>query len=1177
MRKRVWKTLVGARLGLWAAVQQVAIISPVIVLSFLAAGSALAQMIPTGTVAGTVKDPRGGAVVKAEVLLTNALSGVRIGTATPDERGQFLFPTVPPGTYIAVVTAQGFKTWTQRLDVQASHTTTLDAGLELGAVEVKVEVSGEAPLLDTVSGTLATGISTKFMQDLPLAGRNAFASELLAPGLLYSYGTLTGNNNVYGYGAQGLGSFQVSYVASNGGDTHTNAFWLDGSANNKNEQIAFVPNSDQLQELQVVGNGYDAQYGVGGTSILAVTKSGTNEFHGNAFEMVKNDIFNATDFFTNLRGGRKAKVRYNQFGGSVGGPVKRNTLFFFINYEAVRNVSHGTAYGTLPTNLERAGDFSRSMDQNGNLDVLYDARTTHPDPSAPGGYLRDPFPGNVIPPSQMDRASKAIMGLLPSPNIPGEPYTHVNNYQKVVGSSLPQDLYSGRVDYAMNANNRIYGRYSQQKFSLEPGVFLFPVNSFDYGARNGNVAWTSTLNPNTVLEVTTGYSRSFNPFRYTPVDLAGMGFERNFAANVPYLPSLSFGGDMSGFGAERPYFTNHDSWDVNVDVRRIQGRHSLKAGFQRILYRDTDGSYYYGASFTFDRGLTQGPGPFEQGSDRGNAVAGFLMGWMAPSNPDSVSSPLATALSSAAYSTYAQDDIRVTSKLTVNLGLRWNGWQPAQERYNRQTAGFAFDTTSPLQSQARANYTQNDTAIHSILPPDQFRLLGGMLFATDARRRWADSSWANVDPRLGFAYRVMNRTVVRGGFGMFRNYWFYANSRSTGFDIDTPVIASLDGLRPTNLFSNPIPGGLLTPPGASAGLLANTGGGITFNNQFARPIRNSRWSIGIQQQVSPTISIEANYVGQTAFNLPLEGSGTPPFSFSDPNAQSQRHEIDFIPQRYLSLGSQLFNMVSNPFYGVLPSDTTLGAETIPLGRLLMTYPQFTRVRSVFDPGGRSYYHSLQVTLNKRVSHGLSLMGTYTWSKTIDRYTFLNPQDPGPTKELSTFDAPHKLNVAAVVDLPFGPGRKWGWKSGPLGKVAEGWQYSLNGIYQSGMPVELPSGVEASGIDPGIPSSQRSWQQWFNKAAFTSQRQLSLRTSQWTFSSLRFPSLNEWDMALLKSTTIHENWKMRFKWEVFNAPNRVMFGGYGAGPIADPTSPSYGEILGQGNSPRNMQLTLEVMF
>jgi hypothetical protein len=1136
-----------------------------------------AQMIPTGIVAGTVKDPSGGAVVNAEIALTNQLTGVTAARAKTDEHGQFLLPTIPPGSYLVTVSATGFKRWSQQVEVQVAHTATVDANLELGSLEQTVTVSAEAPLLNTVSPALATGISARFVQDLPLQSRNALATELLAPGALFSFGPQTGNNNVYGYGGQGLGSLQLSYIASNGGNTRTNAFWLDGAANNKQEQVAFVPNAEQVREVQVVSNGYDAQYGVGGTSIVVVTKSGTNDFHGNAFEMVKNDIFNANDFFANMRGAAKNRVRYNQFGGSVGGPVKRNKLFFFFNYEGMRNVSHNTQFGTVLTDLQRNGDFSRTFDQKGNLDVIYDGATTRTDPNNPAQYIRDPFPGNRLPSTRMNGAAKAIVGLLPAPNRGGEPYTNVNNFQKVVGRSLPQDLYSGRVDYALNRQNLIYGRYSQQRFSNKPGVFLFPVNFFDYGARNGVIAWTSTLGPNLILEVTSGYSRHFNPFRHKAVDLEGMGFARAFAANVPYLPVMKFGGDMSEFGAERPYFTNHDSWDINLNMRRMQGAHSLKWGLQRILYHDTDGSYHYGASFTFDRSLTQGPSPFNRAPDSGNAVASFLMGWMAGSNPDGVDSPLARALSSSMYAAYIQDDIRVTPRWTINLGVRWNAWQPARERYNRQNTGFAFNVPNPVESQARANYRQRDAAIHSILPPDQFRLQGGLLFAGADQPRWAETKWVNFDPRAAFAYRMLDRTVIRGGFGMFRNFWWYGNSRADGFSISTPVIASLDGLRPSALLNDPIPGGLLTPPGASLGLRANIGGGVTFNNQFTRPIRNTRWSFGVQQQLTETMSAEVNYVGQTAFNLHLQSGGTPPASFSNTQAQSQRREMDFVPAPYFALGAQLFSLVPNPLFGLAPANTTLGSEQVPLWRLLTAYPQFTTVRNAFDPGGRSYYHALQVTVNKRFSHGLSVLSGYTWSKTMDRYEFLNPQDAGPTKQLSIYDAPHKFNLAAIYELPFGPGRTWGWKSGLPGRLIEGWQYSLNGLFQSGMPVEIPSGVQWTGASPAIPADQRSWRQWFNKAAFTSQAQLSLRTSPWYLSSLRFHSINEWDMALVKTTTIRETWKWRLKAEVFNAPNRVMFGGYGAGPVLNPTSPVYGQVLGQGNSPRNMQLSLEVIF
>jgi hypothetical protein len=1145
-----------------------------------------AQFIPGGNVQVTVKDPTGAFVPNATVTLTNSQTGVAESSIKSGQGGQALFRTVPPGMYRVQVTAAGFQTAVQEnVPVQVGQTTTVDVALKVGNTKQTVTVTGAAPILNTVSGSVGTVVSNVLIQNLPLGGRNPMMLEFLVPGVNWILGAQFGDMNVFQSNgvAQGLGTFQSSYVSIGGSNTRQNAFMLDSTQNNHNEQIGFVPNVDQVQELAVVPNAYDAQNGVGATTIVAVTKSGTNQFHGNLFDFVQNNIFNANNFFSNLAGAPVPALHYNQFGGSIGGPILlprfngRDKAFFFFNYEGIRQPSGSTQVGGVPTPAQRQGDFNGTIDSAGEQIQIFNPFTPCPNPAT---CTRNQFPNNTIPSSLIDPASAKIMALLPQPNlassIPG-----VGNYEKEVHNNLPQNLWNARVDYNLSSKNRLYGRTSWEKFDFLPGTFLIAPDHFNYGALSTALDWTSTLNPQTVMEISIGYNRHFNDFIDPTVDLASLGFASNLAAFTNYFPSMSIQ-DFGSIGNGQPDILHDDDWSGNIDFRRSQGKHNLKWGFQYVLNRNEDGFYDYAVGFTFDRSFTQGPVPTTSGANIGYGLASFLLGTESMFNPDSITSPLATAVSSPMYGAYFQDDYRVTPKLSVNLGLRWDAWLPGAERYNRQQVDFLFDQYNPLQFQVQPAYAAECAATPpspacAVLPPSQFNLFGGTINASPSHRRWAAPVWGNLEPRVGFAYRLDNKTVLRGGFGMFRTMWFYNNSQSNGFQSTTPILSTIDGVTPNVLYTNPIPNGLI-PPADNLGMLTGVGVGENFNDPYTEPEENTRWSFGFQRELTPTTTLEANYVGETTFHLPLEGGGSAFIDFSSSKQHSQRLQLAYLPTQYGSLGNNLFESVPNPFFGIdsnLLAGTALASPNIPLFNLLVRYPQFgpENLGEYFDTAGMSYYHSFQMTLTKRASHGLSVLGSYTFQKTLDRYFFLNPEDAGPTKELGLYDAPQKIAVGAVYELPFGPGRRFGSMQGPLGKIIGGWQYSLNEIFQSGTPIMMDAPIVWNGQNPALPASQRSRFKWFNTAAFTPQQQLNLRTAPWLIPGLRYDAVNNWDMALIKNTVIHENAQLQFRWEVFNAFNHVMWGA----PVNDPTNPGFGQIFSQGNQPRSMQLALELTF
>jgi hypothetical protein len=1126
--------------------------------------SCWAQLIPTGSISGTVKDPNRALVPAAKVTATNVTTGGS-RSATSNERGEFLIQSLLPGPYRVEVSAQGFQKFVQQVVVETAKTATVDVSLALGSVTESVEVQAQAALLQTTTATLSTTVASREISDLPLQGRNALMLEMLSPGIVR-----TADSGNPGASRLDVGAMnQVSYVSSNGAWQRTNDYMVDGVPDNLTDRVQYLPPVDQVQELNVVTNAYDAQYGhSGGMSVVIVTKSGTNNFHGSVYEYLQNSVFNANDFFANMSGRRKPVLVYNQFGGAVGGPIRRNKTFFFFNYEGIRTASPSTGIATVPTDLQRQGNFSQTFDQLGRAIQIYNPFTTHSDPNHPGQFVRDPFPGSVIPASMLNPASAALLSLLPSPNRPGLPFTGAQNYVNITDTSRPMNDYSIRIDHEINQNNHLFGRYSQERTESLTTPF-FPKLPYGPGFTyqiNTGVGYTGILSPNTVLDVTLGWEGMEGDNITPSADLGSMGFAPSFVRSLPaqYVPSISIA-DIGQIGYGPSSYDHDPTWGFNANIRHMQGRHSMKWGFQTQVKMDNSGNVGSTGSFNFARDFTQGPDPFLVGSNIGYGLATYLLGTM--SNGSLIQSPSNEATNSPYYGIYFQDDIRATSRLSVNLGLRWEVWQPATERYNRQNVGFDFTDPNPIEAQARANYAQHPLAV---LPPEEFRVLGGALFATPSNRRWGVTHLNQWSPRIGVAYRVTDKTVVRAGYGVFRSQFWTSFARQNGFSTNTNAVGTVDGITPANLFNNPFPNGFSQPTGSSLGLATMLGQSMGFLYQYAQPGYNARWNIGVQRQITPSTLVEVYYVGSTAFHLPVGSGGQ---IFTPAGNAEQDVQLVYLPAKYLSLGPELYKQVPNPFYGLIPPGTALSGPTIQEGQLLSHYPEFTGIDIARQTDGRSYYHSLQVTVSKRYSKGLSMLAAYTWSKKMDRYRFINASDPGPSKMIGYYDAPQRFSVGLVYELPVGPGRRWGWKSGAGGKLLEGWQVGANGVFQSGLPIALNAGVVLTGVSPTLSPDQRSRQQWFNLSSMAALPAFTLRSAPWAVASLRADCMNNWDSALIKNTSVREKLKMQLRWEIFNTVNRVQYGV----PDINPVSASYGSISYQANSPRQMQVALRLMF
>ncbi|MBI1787586.1 MAG: TonB-dependent receptor [Acidobacteria bacterium] len=1114
-----------------------------------------AQVMSVGSVDGTIKDPSGALLPNVKVTLTNVETN-QSRDATTNEIGYYVFPLVQTGRYSVTGEQQGFKRGTQEVTVATGRRSTADLIMQLGEVTESVSVTAQAALLETSTAGVSRNIQQKVIQDLPLLGRNPLMLVNLSPGI-------TNNSTTSSSGLIDIDS--VSYSAVNGSNRRQNEFLLDGIPNNVSDRVAYIPSVDDVEEFTVQTNALDAEYGHGGGMYVNMTtKGGTNEFHGGLYEFFRNDKLNANSFFSNRAGAPRPVFRFNQYGLAVGGPVVKNKVFWFFNWESLRQRTPFTYRVTMPTELQRQGDFSQTLDRNGALFQIADPLTTRP--NGTGGQIRTLFPGGRIPANRINSIAASVMSRYPRPNGAGDPFTGSNNYFTVVPAPYDGDNYSTRVDPNIK-RHRLFARWSHnQGFPGTPTIW-------DIGAGVGslegnNRAQTSiglsdafTLSPTMVVTAQAGYTRWTQEGIHPTFDMTSLGFSRSLAGQLQQAIFPRFNVQDSYYmgASEGQWFEHTNTYSFNIGVTKISGSHNMKWGMQgQVKQNNSVPANRPGGEYNFDRGFTQ-PNPFGPGTNQGNGIASFLLGYP---GSGSIDLRALTAPQAPFYGWYFQDDYKVSPKLTLNLGFRYELLFGTTERYNQSNLGFDPNVSNPIEAAAKANYAGSPIPE---LSPSNFNVKGGLFFATPERRGNVNLDKGSWAPRVGLAYRILPRTVIRTGFGVFYSVWWQPFIRATGFASNTPMVATLDGgLTPADTLSNPFPNGLIQPTGSSLGLKTLLGSSLSGTYDYWRKNqRNFRWSFGFQQEVARNLSIELNYVGQRGTRLPLSTN-----SLGNDNDRN----INPLDQRYFALGGTRLNTrIPNPFKGLIPTPSPLAGDTITVAQLLVPYPEFTAVSLQRNTGGDSYYHSLQASVNKRIGSGLTLQLAYTWSKQLEKLRFIEPSDPEPSKVIGEFDNPHRVAMAAIYELPFGQGKTLRTNIAAVDTIIGGWQWNAMYIYQRGQAVSLPS-VLATGISPKL--DNRSIDKWFNTDAMKVLPAFTARRIPWAWNELRVPSINNWDMSFMKNTFLYkERVKLQLRCEMINAFNRVWFGGVDVGP----TSGSYGRLTSQVNNPRNIQLGMKVIF
>jgi hypothetical protein len=1131
-----------------------------------------------GTILGRILDPSGAVLPNAAVRAVNTETGVTLETHSNDS-GNYSIPFVLPGTYNLSAEVAGFKSLARKgIEVRVGDHVEVDLRMAVGDTSESIEVIGTTPILETSSVSLGQVVDNKRIEELPIQSGNAAEFVLLSPGT---------TNATDLRSRKAAFNNAPSQVVTDGNAQYSNEFAIDGVPNTfasgTTPRVAFSPPQAAIAEFRVQTTTYDAALGhTPGAVVNTITSGGTNQLHGEAHEFLGNSALDAKDFFTNRSGKKKIVYQDNRYGASAGGPVVipgvyngRNRTFFFYAYEGNKWGTPVSVVNTVPTEAEKAGDFSALLNL-GSQYQLYDPRSTTA--TGTGHYTRKPISGNILPATSMDPVASAINKYWPGANTPGTADGR-NNYAMGFHSGENYYVHFMRFDHNFSDRSRLFLRLDYDNWEErknQGGVFYAPpVNGLILNRINRGVALDEvyTLSPSTVLNVRYGLTQQDFPERRMSqgFDLASLGFSSALVGSIPKnlatLPNVTFSnfnalsGWESGDGANTGMV---HAWTGSLTT--LKGNHSIQYGGEFRLYRNFQNRYPYDVSpsFTYNSGAmyTNGPSETDAAAPMGADLAQFMLG--IPQGQMQRSGSFADQ--DTFFGFYLQDNWKLTRRLTVTAGLRIEHESPVSERFDRSIKGFDYTAVNPIAAQAQANYALNPIAE---LPVSAFQVRGGLRYAGGANGHelWNGQAieWL---PRFGIAYQLNDKTVIRTGYGIFFDSLGtnWTPAIQPGFTATTPIIPTYDnGVTFAASLANPFPGGLQAPVGSSLGLATNLGQNLNVYPVDRKLPYVQRWSFGLQREFPSGFLVDASYVGNRGTRLNLNRE----LNYTDPQYLSTSPVRDQTTINYLS---QSF---PNPFYGLA---STYGKSNNRAG-LLKPYPEFGNVQEA-EPIGYSFYNALQATVQKRFSHGYTLNVAYTWSKMMDGTSFLNSSDPTPWYGISTYDRSQRIVVSGVWEVPVGRGR---YLASTLPKWADyaigGWQ--LNGVvsHQSGDPLTWGNVIFTGDIhNITLPGDKLNVSRWLNvdsgfERASAKQLASNIRTFPLRFSGIRGDGQNMWNLSATKYFQFAEKVKFQLRAEAYNAMNHPNF----SDPNLSVTSSAFGTITSQNGGARQFQIAGKVTF
>jgi hypothetical protein len=1222
----------------------------------------------SASVTGVVTDPSGAVIPDAKVTATNTSNGFTYSTTT-NAGGRYTIEDLPPGTYKLSVAAAGFRNLVRNgIVLGVAEHSTVDAKLAVGATTQTVTVTGAAPLLQAQNATTGQTVNRNLINNLPLVGRSVFDLSMLTPGVsqppVDAFAPNTTANN----------------FVSNGGRNMTADIKIDGTSSTAPEQNTqiqnplYVPSVDAVQEFSVEQNQFGADIGMSGNTIInVILRSGTNAFHGSAYEYLRNSNLNANNWFSNRAGIPLAAARDNDFGGTFGGPIQKNKTFFFLDYEGMRDYSSATYTAGVPSMAERNGDFGELCGDNGGTFNAAGAC------SAANGQLWDPYSGiynsvtgqrnltMIIPNNNMasytstmcsttscanaanlagtvfalpntagnliNPVASKMMAYYPLPNL-GVGTSSYNRFDNWVGAgtnSNTSNQFDIKVDREISSMTHLDARFSASVLGTYLGANPWdnPLNTDTQGpgtdgAQSAVLNVTHSFSPTLLLQVSYGWTRSAS---FTDgIDAGFPSFNPETALGLPaYMetdgvsaaPTIYIDGGYTYVGAEslgaQAWSVLHyalETHDLNASLDKIKGRHEFKFGGEMLVYKD---SFFQAGTPQSDFEFSQtGTSETPNAGTGGDALASFLTGVGGPGSYGDYEMSDAIETQNFQYAGYALDNWHATSKLTLNLGVRYDLILPATERHNKQewldpTAVNPLSSDHlALSSAAAADFTNAGLSV-----PNLSTLYGGIEFAGSNQRGVVNASPADFAPRFGFAYELTQKTVVRGGYGVFYSEPDYTAhgtglGENDGFLQDTSWLttyqgngytpwASLSSPYPaTNTFSTAKPGGIILPPGSSEGLSTDLGLGVSgyIRNWNQLPYVQD-WSFGVQHQFGSMV-VSAQYVGSKGTHLYF--ASAPAYNYFGP----------WIQKASPAQISALTAYVPNPFYGVITTPSCgICGSTVQASQLALQYPEFNGFSGPNPPWANSEYNALQLKFEKSFSHGLQVSANYTWSHALDdssvaggNTTWVGGTAPAiqdPNDRLaeyapSEYDIPQIFDVGYVYQLPFGHGQHFG---GSWNRVEDyvlgGWKTSGYWRFDDGQPLEITSEVSTPLPTYGTqrpdllaPLKRDSCSETCEVAQFFANPQVAVEPAEHTLGTaarvipVYAEGTQDADLTLFKDIPISkfgEAGKLEVRLDTFNAFNHVQF----SPPNTTVGSGSFGLVTGQYNDPREVQVSAKLYW